>query len=179
MEHIPSNYPPILVVDSDVETLISIKDAIVDTGFPEPALVSEAGRVIDLLRVHQFPLVLLELTPSKKKSLDLLKKVKLEFPFIECIVVSNNDDVSATIETIKLGAYGYLVKPLDNERMFDLISQVLERLNIHRQKPSSITSTDEMERTTIEKRKHKRVDYDSQIEYSFDKDNWHNGQTQT
>jgi hypothetical protein len=52
MESIPHIPTPVLVVDDDEGLLLSIKATLVSSGLPEPALVSDSRRVIDLVRVN-------------------------------------------------------------------------------------------------------------------------------
>ena len=54
MESIPPNHSPVLVVDDDEGLLLSIKATLVSSGLPEPALVSDSRRVMDLVREHDF-----------------------------------------------------------------------------------------------------------------------------
>jgi len=61
MESIPKGTTPILVVDDDGGLLTSIKATLVSSGLSEPALVSDSRRVMELVRKHQFNLVLLDL----------------------------------------------------------------------------------------------------------------------
>jgi DNA-binding NtrC family response regulator len=60
MESIPHIPSPLLVVDDDEGLLLSIKATLVSSGLPEPALVSDSRRVIDLVREYDFQLILLD-----------------------------------------------------------------------------------------------------------------------
>jgi len=57
MESIPDNHTPILVVDDDAGLLSSIKATLVSSGIPEPVLVSDGRRVMNLVREHHFKVV--------------------------------------------------------------------------------------------------------------------------
>ena len=50
-----------LVVDDDEGLLLSIKATLVSSGLPEPALVSDSRRVMDLVREHDIQLMLFDL----------------------------------------------------------------------------------------------------------------------
>ncbi len=130
MESIPDNHTPILVVDDDVGLLSSIKATLVSSGIPEPALVSDGRRVMDLVREHRFMLVFLDLVMPHINGMEVLQQIKKEFPEIECVIVTATDDVSSAVQAMQYGAYDYLVKPLNSEKLIIVINRALERYNL-------------------------------------------------
>lgn len=130
MESIPDNHTPILVVDDDVGLLSSIKATLVSSGIPEPVLVSDSRRVMDLVREHRFMLVFLDLVMPHTNGMEVLQQIKKEFPEIECVIVTATDDVSSAVQAMKYGAYDYLVKPLNSEKLIIVINRALERYNL-------------------------------------------------
>ncbi len=130
MESIPDNKTPILVVDDDVGLLLSIKATLVSSGMPEPSLVSDSRRVMELARNHHFHLVLLDLIMPHLSGMDILQQLKEEFPDIECVVVTAVDEVSSAVQAMKFGAYDYLVKPLNSEKLIIVINRALERYSL-------------------------------------------------
>lgn len=127
MEYLPESRTPILVVDDDVGLLLSVKATLASAGMPEPALVSDSRRVMDLLRKHSFRLVLLDLIMPHLSGMELLRELKEEFPDIECVIITAIDEVSFAIEAMRFGAFDYLVKPLDSERLIIALNNALER----------------------------------------------------
>ena len=79
MESIPNNESPILVVDDDVGLLSSIKATLVSSGMPEPALVSDSRRVMELVREHHFMVVFLDLIMPHINGMEVLQQIKEEF----------------------------------------------------------------------------------------------------
>jgi len=130
MESIPTDYTPILVVDDDVGLLLSIKAALVSSGMPEPALVSDSRKVVEIVRKNRFHLVMLDLIMPHKGGMELLKEIKEEFPSLECIIVTAIDDVSSAVQAMKYGAYDYLVKPINSEKLLITITRALERFDL-------------------------------------------------
>jgi DNA-binding NtrC family response regulator len=130
MESIPDNKTPVLVVDDDVGLLLSIKATLVSAGIPEPALLSDSSRVMDLVSRHDFHLVLLDLIMPHVGGMDVLKQLKEEFPAVECVVVTAVDEVSSAVEAMKYGAYDYVVKPLQSEKLIIVINRALEKYSL-------------------------------------------------
>jgi DNA-binding NtrC family response regulator len=130
MESIPKGTTPILVVDDDAGLLTSIKATLVSSGMPEPALVSDSRRAMELVKKHQFNLVLLDLIMPHVGGMDLLVQIKHEFPAIECMIISALDEVPLAVSAMKFGAYDYLVKPFENEKLIITVNRALEKYNL-------------------------------------------------
>jgi DNA-binding NtrC family response regulator len=92
MESIPYKYTPVLVVDDDEGLLLSIKATLVSSGLPEPALVSDSRRVMDLVREYDFQLILLDLMMPHLTGMEVLRKVKTKSPDVACVIVSAIDN---------------------------------------------------------------------------------------
>jgi len=121
---------PILAVDDDRGLLLSIKAALVSTGLPEPALLSDGSRVMDCIRDNQSQVVLLDIVMPTVNGMDLLRDIKQEFPDIECVMITAMDDVSLAVQAIKFGAYDYLVKPVDRDKLSVVIKRAMEKYHL-------------------------------------------------
>ena len=134
MELLPDKNPPILVIDDDTGLLTSIHAVLVGAGFPEPALLSDGRQALNLIKTHDFHLVLLDLMMPDIDGMEILKAVKSHFPHVECIVFTAVDDVETAIEAIRHGAYDYLVKGLNNEKLILTINHALERYSLRQER---------------------------------------------
>ncbi|MGD8992669.1 MAG: response regulator, partial [Desulfobacterales bacterium] len=130
MESIPQNKSPVLVVDDDEGLLLSIKATLVSSGLPEPALVSDSQRVMDLVREYDFQLILVDLMMPQLSGMKVLETIKAEAPDIDCVIVSAIDDVASAVQAMSLGASDYLVKPLNSDKLIALVNRTLEKVNV-------------------------------------------------
>ncbi|MGD8470893.1 MAG: sigma-54 dependent transcriptional regulator, partial [Desulfobacteraceae bacterium] len=130
MESIPHTNSPVLVVDDDEGLLLSIKATLVSSGLPEPALVSDSRRVIDLIRECDFQLILLDLMMPHLTGMEILRRIKKESLDVECVIVSAIDDVASAVQAISLGASDYLVKPLNSDKLVALVNRTLEKYSV-------------------------------------------------
>lgn len=130
MKILPSNKSPILVVDDDEGLLLSIRATLLSSGMPEPALVSDSRRVMKMVKDNRYQLVLLDLMMPGLSGMDVLQQLKEESPDVECVIITAVDEVSSAVEAMKFGAYDYLVKPLDNEKLVIVINRALERYSL-------------------------------------------------
>ena len=130
MESIPQIPSPVLVVDDDEGLLLSIKATLVSSGLPEPALVSDSRRVIELVREYDFQLILLDLMMPHLTGMEVLRRIKKESLDVECVIVSAIDDVASAVQAMSLGASDYLVKPLNSDKLVALVNRTLEKYTV-------------------------------------------------
>ncbi len=127
MESLPPHGTPILVVDDDEGLLLSIKATLISAGLPEPALLSDSRRALDLLRNRRYQVVLLDLMMPYVDGMELLTRTREEFPEIDCVVVSAIDDVPTAVRAMSAGAADYLVKPLNGDKLVALVQSHIEK----------------------------------------------------
>ena len=130
MKSIPDKHTPVLVVDDDEGLLLSIKATLISAGLPEPALISDSRNVLNEVRKHPFRLILLDLMMPHLNGLEVLEKIKAEFPNTECVIVSASDEVATAVQAMTLGASDYLVKPLNSDKLVALVNRTLEKYNL-------------------------------------------------
>jgi two-component system chemotaxis response regulator CheY len=71
-------------------------------------------------------LVTLDITMPEMDGLETLQKIKESDPNAVVIMVTALGTADAVKEAIKLGAKGYIVKPLDREKVLERIGQILK-----------------------------------------------------
>jgi DNA-binding NtrC family response regulator len=129
MENFPAS-SRILVVDDDEGLLFSIRAAMLSAGLPDPTMVSDSRKVLDLVRRQRFHLALLDLIMPHLDGMEVLRQIKQESPSTECVILTAVDDVATAVKAIQLGAYDYLVKPLQVKRTTIAIRHALERYQL-------------------------------------------------
>ncbi|MGD8833509.1 MAG: sigma-54 dependent transcriptional regulator [Desulfobacteraceae bacterium] len=126
----PSLNSPILIVDDDEGLLFSIRAALLSAGLPDPEMVSDSRKVLDLVRKHQYQLALLDLIMPHMAGMEVLKQIKQESPATECIILTAVDEVDTAVKAMRYGAYDYLVKPLQVKRTTIAVRHALERYQL-------------------------------------------------
>jgi DNA-binding NtrC family response regulator len=121
----------ILIVDDDKLIQESLRDILADKYDVMLAGTGEAA--ITLLKKNPSDLVLLDIKlPGIDgiETLRLLRKLELD-TFV--IMMTANEDIKSVITTMKMGAFHYLVKPLDIDELEANIDKALENLRIKRE----------------------------------------------
>ncbi|MEZ4705011.1 MAG: sigma-54 dependent transcriptional regulator [Bdellovibrionota bacterium] len=110
----------ILIVDDEpgIRTTLSVLIR-EETGF----LVETADgyyQAIEKLR-HPFDLVISDLTMPDKSGIDLLKEMRRTGLSVPFILMTAYSTVGSAVEVMKEGAFDYVVKPFDNDKMIDMV----------------------------------------------------------
>jgi DNA-binding NtrC family response regulator len=90
-------------------------------------VLSDSTRAFETLAGGNFDLVLLDMDMPEVSGMQVLKHVGQHHPDLEVVVITGVGDVELAVEAMKLGAYDYLCKPVDADRLVTCIDRALER----------------------------------------------------
>ena len=117
----------ILIVDDEHLTLKTIQRLLRRRGLRNCDLCDNGAEAISMLKKKQYDVVILDIIMPEVDGLRVLEVAAPMNPQTEFIVLTALDEVTHAVRAIKLGAYDYLVKPLDNERLLLTIERAYER----------------------------------------------------
>lgn len=116
----------ILIVDDEVNIRTPLAKIVEKQGYR--AVTAENGQAaLALLDRAFYHLILTDLKMPDRDGLELLKKVKERALETEVVVMTAYGTIETAVEAIKNGAYDYITKPIDKERLLILIDKALER----------------------------------------------------
>jgi DNA-binding NtrC family response regulator len=115
----------VLVVD-DEESLRRVTQLRLQQGGYDAATAAGGVEALEALARSQRDLVITDLKMPGMTGLELLKKVRELYPEIIVLVVTAFGTIESAVEAMKLGAYDYLIKPVNNETLQFVVSRALE-----------------------------------------------------
>jgi CheY-like chemotaxis protein len=119
VENLPSARRSILVADDEKIIRDSLKDWFQD-GYN--VTTAETGEeAIELIKKHDFDVLILDVRLTGKSGLEVLKEVKEIKPQIKSIIITAYPSVELAVEAMKAGATDYIVKPFSPEQLERLI----------------------------------------------------------
>jgi CheY-like chemotaxis protein len=117
----------ILIVDDSQTSRSRIAEILEAEGY-HVSLASSAEEAIPLFKTQEFNLVITEVILPGMSGLNMLKQFKETHPETDVVVASSNTSSFTTIKALRLGAYDYIVKPIDDEAvLYSVIERALEK----------------------------------------------------
>lgn len=120
----------ILVIDDQEDILFSAK-MLLKKHFETIYTLSNPKNVIQLLVENEIDLVLLDMNyrigfEDGKEGMYLLKEIKKLVPNTVVILMTAFGKVETAVESLKMGAFDYILKPWDNEKMLETIKKGIQ-----------------------------------------------------
>ena len=115
----------ILLVDDEVSYLELLKNILESEGYDSVITESNPLNVLNILRTQKIDLILLDIYMPQMNGIQLLEKITPEFPNIPVIIVTAVDDKDIALEAIKFGAYEFIIKPPDTDRLLLTIRRAI------------------------------------------------------
>ena len=116
----------ILLVDDETDLIRGLQRTI-SMEIDCRVLVAENGiEALDVLSTKTVDVVLADIRMPQMDGLTLLKKIRSRNPAVTVIVMTAYGTIEKAVEAIKRGAYDFIQKPLDEERLIHLIKKGLE-----------------------------------------------------
>jgi len=121
----------ILVVDDDRLLQESLKDVLNDK---YDTMIAGTGEIaIKMLKKYPIDLVLLDIRLPGMDGIETLRLIREVGVEVAVVMMTAFEDVKSVITTIKMGAFDYLVKPLDIDELEVIIEKALDVLNLKRE----------------------------------------------
>lgn len=117
----------ILVVDDEQVALNSIKLLLKRRGVRDVLICDNGPEAVELIKNRELDIVLLDLLMPEIDGFQVLEATKPFKPYVEFVILTAMDEIASAVKSIRLGAYDYLVKPVDNDRLFLAIERAYER----------------------------------------------------
>jgi DNA-binding NtrC family response regulator len=115
----------ILLVDDELSYLELLKSILQQEGYTNVITESNPLNVPHLLKTQNIDLILLDIYMPQMNGLQLLEKITPEYPNIPVIIVTAVDDKEIALEAIKFGAYEFIIKPPDTDRLLLTIRRAI------------------------------------------------------
>src|SRR5687768_4702972 len=124
--------PVILVVDDEA----GVRDAfrlILEDAY-DVIDVADGPRALDVIRSSQVDVVLLDIRMPEMDGIEVLERLKAIDEGVEVILVTAVKTVRTAVAAMKLGAFDYLTKPIDDEEdLLALVRRALEKRALERE----------------------------------------------
>jgi len=119
----------VLVVDDD-ESLRRVTQVQLEQAGYEVSSAADGASALAMLQKSPQDLVLTDLKMPGMSGLDLLRKVREEYPETVVVMITAFGTVDTAVEAIKAGAYDYITKPIRSEELELVVRRSLEHMGL-------------------------------------------------
>lgn len=127
----------ILVVDDEADIRDLVAGILQDDGY-FVRTAKDSDETLDVLRSRRPALVILDvwLQGSKVDGLELLSMLKEADPELPVIVISGHGTIETAVGAIRLGAYDFIEKPFNADRLLIVVKRAIENARLKRENAS-------------------------------------------
>ncbi len=129
------NYPeyPVLIVDDEDNALESFEITLNSSGIENIVLCNDSRKVLSLLKSRKFEIVMLDLTMPYITGEELLPLIVQDYPETPVIVITGDIEVETAVKCMQVGAFDYMVKPVEEKRLISGVKRGIDRNRLHRE----------------------------------------------
>ncbi len=117
---------PILIVDDSKEVLSVTADLLEEAGLANVLTCHDSRKVLSIISDRQISVLVLDLLMPYVSGEDLLERVSISHPDIPVIVLTGSEDIHTAIRCMKAGAFDYVIKQLDINRLASSVNHALK-----------------------------------------------------
>ncbi len=119
----------ILVVDDERAIRNSLKEILSDEGY-NVDVAEDGATAIDMAEKERFDVIFCDIKMPDMEGTEVLEKLRTDGVDSAIIMISGHGDIDTAVECIKKGAFDFIQKPLDLNRILITIKNATERTQI-------------------------------------------------
>ncbi len=121
----------ILIAEDEKVTRIALSRLLEKEGW-QVIQASDGSQAVDLFRQHAPSVVILDLMMPVLSGIETIRILREIDPSVPLIIATATGDISTAVETMKLGAYDFLVKPVEPGKLIISVRRALEKHQLER-----------------------------------------------
>jgi len=119
----------ILIVDDEKNYLTILSALLEDEGF-EVLTALGGPEALDIHKSSDLDLILTDMKMPKMDGIELLENIKKNDPDLPVIMMTAHGTVDKAVEAMQKGAYTYVLKPFDNERLIIYVKKAISMYQV-------------------------------------------------
>lgn len=131
----PALHPvdPVLVVDDEEQALLGVQVLLRSNGIGNVRAISNSLEAPKLLEQQTFSALLLDLWMPNLSGEDILEVARTIDPALPVIILTCENDVDVAVRCMRNGAFDYILRPVDRNRLVMSLQRALQFRELQRQ----------------------------------------------
>jgi len=119
----------LLIVDDEENILLILESVFSEAGY-QVETANNGLQAMEKVKSFRPEIILLDKNMPYMNGMETLKRIKKSYPATVIIMVTAYGDVTSAVEAMKMGAYDYIEKPFDNEKLLLLVKRAGEHYQL-------------------------------------------------
>ena len=128
------NIANVLIVDDEVDFVETFSERLVMRNLEISKAFSGEEALQVLEENKNVEVVILDVKMPGMDGIETLAEIKKKFPLVEVIMLSGQATVESAIEGMKQGAFDYLMKPCDMDKLMAKVTEAVAKKRQHEEK---------------------------------------------
>ncbi len=130
-----STYPhfPVMMVDDEAQAITSFEMTLRSANMNNFIRCHDSRDVMSLLSSQEIEVMLLDLRMPHISGEELLPMITADYPEIPVVVVTGSNDVDTAVTCMQIGAFDYILKPVEKSRLISGVKRAVELRELHRE----------------------------------------------
>lgn len=116
----------VLVVDDEQNTLKACAATLKMNDIKNVTTESDSRKLMDIMAAKPVDIVLLDLFMPHVSGMEILPVLRERYPHVPVIVVTAAYELDRAVECMKMGAFDFLIKPVESDRLVTTITKAIE-----------------------------------------------------
>lgn len=124
----------ILIIDDEEDIRLLIQDLLDDEGY-QTLVAKDSDEAYEIIRSQHPNLIIQDiwLQGSEHDGLQILKNIKKDMAYIPFIMISGHGTIETAVSAIKQGAYDFIEKPFNSDRLLLMVHRALEKASLKKE----------------------------------------------
>ncbi len=136
--------------------------------FKDIETASDGVEGLERFRNGKFDLIITDINMPVMNGLEMIKRIKEIDRRVPVIVITAFSDFEYLIESIKLGVYGYILKPIEMDQLLDALWRVMEKIKLRRERDRALALLEQYKKIIDESATVTKTDLFGNITYAND-----------
>lgn len=124
----------LLLADDEERFLSTTRILLGKRGVENVETATTGQDALKILRKGRIDVVVLDVKMPGMDGVEVLRKIKHEHPLVEVIMLTGHGSIESAVDGLKLGAFDYVIKPVDVANLLEKIKEAYEKKKAHEDK---------------------------------------------
>ncbi len=129
----PDTHLPVLLVDDEMYSLQIYELQLQSDGITNLISCQSGSEALEILSSQEVSIMILDLHMPEMSGEEVLSVAAGQYPEIPVIITTAVDDVETAVRCMKVGAFDYIIKPIDTTRLITTVRRALEFRELRRE----------------------------------------------